>query len=82
MLISVSKIIPIKSFLTGVLYDCFKLIYAYLTEGDKIFECYSYLKMVIQANLYVSFFTIFFTKRASLKRLYLYLKLLLSSTIF
>ena len=37
--------ILIKSFLTGVLYDCFKLIYAYLNEGDKVHECYSCLKM-------------------------------------
>ena len=30
--------ILIKSFLTGILYDCFKLIYAYLNEGDKVRE--------------------------------------------
>ena len=29
-----NKIILIKSFLTGVLYDCFKLVDAYLIEGD------------------------------------------------
>ena len=73
----------IKSFLTGVLYDRFKLIYAYLMEGDKVCVCYSCLKMVIQAHLHVLFPTIFFTKRASsLKQIYLYLKFLQSSTIF
>ena len=70
MLISSKKIILIKSFLTGVLYDCFKLIYAYLNEGDKVCECYSCLKMVIQAHLHVGFFTIFFIKRESHKRFY------------
>ena len=67
---------------TGVLYHCFKLMYAYLNEGDKVCECYSCLKMVIQAHLHVGFFTIYFIKRASLKRFYLYLKLLQSSTVF
>ena len=68
--------ILIKSFLTRVLYDCFKLINVYLNEGDKVRECYSCLKIVIQAQLYVSFSTIFIIKRASLKRFYLYMKLL------
>ena len=77
-----NKIILIKSFLTRVLYDCFKLIYAYLNERDKVCECYSCLKMVIQAHLHVGFLIIFFIKRASLKRFYLYFKLLQSSTIF
>ena len=58
--------ILIKSFLAGVLYDCFKLIYAYLM-GDKVRECYSCLKTMIQAQLHVDFSVIFFTKRASLK---------------
>ena len=71
-----NKIILIKSFSTGVLYDCFKLIDAYLIEGDQVCECYSCLKMVIQANLHIGFFTVFFIKSASLKRFYLYLKLL------
>ena len=74
--------ILMKSFITGVLYDCFKLIYAYLIERDKIRECYSCLKMMIQAHLHVGFITIFFIKRASLKQFYLYMKLLQSSTIF
>ena len=68
----------IKSF---ILYDCFKLIYAYLNEGNKVRECYGCLKMMIQAYLHVGFFTIFFIKRVSLKRFYLYMKLLQSSTI-
>ena len=73
----------VKSFLTAILYDCFKLIYTYLNEEDKVCECYSCLEVVIQAHLHVGFFTIFFIKRASLlKRSYLYLKLLQSSTTF
>ena len=51
----------------GILYDCFKLIYAYLNEGDKVCECYSCLKMMIQSQLHVGFFKIFFIKRASRK---------------
>ena len=50
-----------------VLYDSFRLIYAYLNEGDEVCECYSCSKMVIQAHLHDSFSTIFFIKRASLK---------------
>ena len=72
----------IKSFLTEVLYDRFKLIYAYLNEEDKVRECFSYLKLMIQTHSHVGFFTIFFIKRASLKRFYLYMKLLQSSTNF
>ena len=72
--------ILIKSFITGVLHDCSKLIYAYLNEGNKIHECYSCLKMMMQAHLHVSFFTICLVKRESLKQLYLYLKLLQSRT--
>ena len=46
----------------------------------RVCECYCCLNMVIQAHLHVGFFTTFFIKRASLKRLYLYLKLLQSIT--
>ena len=63
--------ILIKSYLTGVFYVCFKLIYAYLNEGDKVRECYSCLKMMMQAHVHVVF-----------SRFYLYMKLLQSSTIF
>ena len=42
-----------------VLYDCFKLIYAYLKERDKVPECYSCLKMIVQAHLHVVFFQYF-----------------------
>ena len=45
----------------------FKLIYAYLHEGDKVRECYSYLKKMIQVHLHVGFLKIFLIKRASLK---------------
>ena len=61
-----NKIILIKSFLTGILFDCFKLIYAYLSKGDQVCECYSCLKMVIKAHLLVGFIAISFIKRASL----------------
>ena len=50
--------ILIKSFLAGVLYDCFKLIYAYLNEGDKFRESYSRLKMMIQVHLHIGFLTL------------------------
>ena len=56
------KVILIKSFSPGVLYDYFKLIYAYLYEGDKVHECCSCLKMMIQAYLDIVFFKIIFTK--------------------
>ena len=69
MLKVLNKITLIKSFLTGILYDCIKLIYTYLNEGDKII-----------AQLGVCIFIIFFIKPASLKRFLfetdLYLKLL------
>ena len=58
---------PHQIYLNKVLYDCFELIYAYLNEGDKDGECYSCLKMMIQAHLHVGFMRIFFIKRASLK---------------
>ena len=54
----------------------------YLNEGDKVRECYSCLKMIVQAHLHVGFFSIFFIKRALLKQFYLYVKMLQSSTIF
>ena len=73
--------ILIKSFLTGYLYDCFKLIYTYLNKGDKVYECYNCLKMILQAHLHIGFFTIFFLKRGSLTPFYLYIQLLQSSTI-
>ena len=55
MLISSKQVVIIKYFLTGVLYYYFKFIYAYLNEGDQVCECYSCLKMVIQADLHVGF---------------------------
>ena len=67
MLISSEKNYPHQILLNRVLYDCFNLIYAYLNEGDKVCECYSCLKMVIEANLHAGFFTRFFIKRGSLK---------------
>ena len=45
----------IKSLLTRVLHDCFKLTYVYLNERDKVHECYSCLKMMIQTHLHVAF---------------------------
>ena len=38
--------ILIKSFLTGVLLDCFKIVYVYLNEGDKVCEFYSCVQTV------------------------------------
>ena len=60
----------------------FTRIYAYLNEGDQFCECCSCLKIVIPAHLHVRFFTIFFIKRALLKRFYLSLKLLQSRATF
>ena len=59
MLKILNKMILIKSFLTGVLYDCLKLIYAYLREGNKFCECYSCSKIIIQARLHVGFLQYF-----------------------
>ena len=69
-----------SSFLIGVLYDYFELIYVYLDEGDRVRECYHCL--MIQAHLHVGFMTIFFIKPASIKSFYLYMKLLQAGTIF
>ena len=66
-----------------------KLIYAYINEMDKVCECYGCLQMMMEAHLHVGFSTVFFIKRAPLKQfylyilfIYLYMKLLQSSTIF
>ena len=62
----------VKSFLTRVLHDCFKLTYAYLNERDKVYECYSCLKMIIYKPIYMLIFVAkFFSKRGSLKQFYL-----------
>ena len=53
-----------------------------MNKGDKVCECYSCLKMIVQAHLHVGFFTILFIKRALLKRFYSYMKLLQSSTVY
>ena len=58
----------IKVFLTGVLYENFKLVYMHLKEEDIVRKCYSCL--LKQANFYVCFFTIVFVKPASLKEFY------------
>ena len=65
--------ILITSFLTGVLYDYFKLIYAYLNEGRKVHECYSCFKMIAQANLHVFFFffSISIIKHVLIRRFYI-----------
>ena len=61
MLISSEKVIVIKSFLTGVLYDCFRNICAYLNKSDKICKCYNCLKMVIQVPIYMLVFSQYFS---------------------
>ena len=66
MLISFEQKDLHQIFLSRVFYDCFKLVYAYSNEGDKVRECYNCLKMMIQAYLHVGFFTLFIIKRASL----------------
>lgn len=68
--------VAIKSFLTEVLRDHFKVLYVYLNEGDKVGECYSRVKLMIETNLHVGFFTITFFKHFLLKRIYWYIKLL------
>ena len=72
--------ILIKSFLTDIWYDCFKLIYAYLNVGNQVRECYSCSKMIVRVHLHVGFFPILYIKPASLKRFCLYVKLLQSCT--
>ena len=39
-------------FLTRVLLDCLKHLYAYLNEGNKVREYYNCLKIVIQGHLH------------------------------
>ena len=43
--------ILVKSYLTEVLHDCFKLAYANVNEGDKVRKCYSCLKLMMQAHI-------------------------------
>ena len=52
----------IKSFLNGALYDCSRLINRYLNGRDKVCECYSCLKLMIEAHLHACSFDIFFIK--------------------
>ena len=73
--------ILIKSFFPGILHVSLKLIYTSLNERDKVRECYSCLKLMIQAHLFVGFFRMLFIKRASHKLFYLYINFLQSSTI-
>ena len=72
--------ILIKSFLTGVLYDCFKLIYTYLNKGKKVRQCNGCLKM-IQAHLYFVFFQNIFYKICITLRI-LYKKQFQPSAVF
>ena len=50
-LLHLNKMILVKPYLTEVLHDCFKLPYANVNEGDKAGECYSCLKLMIQAHI-------------------------------
>ena len=61
----------IKSFLTGVWYDSFRLTCAYSDEREEVRERYSCLKMIVQPHLHFDFFTIVFIKRALRKQFYL-----------
>ena len=56
------KMVLIKPFLTGALYDRSKLVYGYSNKRDKVHEYYSCLKLIIQVYLNVSFSKIFFIK--------------------
>ena len=47
--------VVIKSFITEVFYDHFKPIFTYLNEGEKVCECYSRLKLMVEAHLHVGF---------------------------
>ena len=69
-MIFLNKIVIIKSFLTEVLRDHFKVLNVFLNEGDKVGECYSCMKLMIETNLHVGFFTITFFEHFLLKRIY------------
>ena len=58
---ALNKMVLNTPFLTRVLYDCFKIIYAYLNEGNNVRECYNCLKMMMQVSLRDGFFTIYFS---------------------
>ena len=60
----------IEFFLTEALFDRSKLASGYSNEEDKVCECYSCLKMMIQAYLHVGFLKLVFMKHVSLKRFY------------
>ena len=74
-----NKVILLKSILTGVLYDCLKLISVYLHEGDKIRKCQSCSDLMKHAHLHVGSFTLYFIKHVTVNRFYWYLKLIQSS---
>ena len=58
-----NKMVLIKSFPTKALYDRSKFTYMYLNEVDKIRECHSCLKVIIQAHSHVGFSKyVFWTK--------------------
>ena len=42
--------------IAGVSNDRFKFTYANLNEGDKVRECYSHLKLIMQTHFHVVFF--------------------------
>ena len=81
-LLHLNKMILIKYSLTVVFYGHFRLIYVPFNEVDKVRECYSYLKLIIQARFNESFSKTYFTKPVSLKRFYWYMKQLQLSTLF
>ena len=45
-----------------------KLTYMYLNAGDKVRECYSILKLMLQAHLHDGSSTAYFVKNVSVKR--------------
>ena len=83
MLISSEQNDPHQILLSRGFVWLFKTYIRVFKWSDKVCECYSCLKMMIQAHLHVGFFTILFIKRASLEWFYyIYMKLLPTSTIF
>ena len=75
MLRSSEKTAPHQNLLNrGFVWLFQTCLYAYLNEGEKVRQCYSYLKVMIQAHLHVGFSIIFFIKRWTFNELKGYLR--------
>ena len=82
MLITFEQTAPHQILLNRSFVWSFQTLIGYLSEGDKVHECYSCSKLIIQAHLNAGFFKIFFLKIVLFKRFYWYMQLLESSKIF